>query len=274
MAREFDELALDGHNYPTWALDVKISLAFCVIMVALTPPAEREATFLDTYKYQALYSIRNHLHSDLKSEYVMEEEPHSLWVALKGHYEQQKAILLSEANNEWTQICLEDFKSIKDYNHAIHKVYAKLRFCEKEPSEEDKIEKTLQTMLSSDRVLQHQYRARKYQHYADLIHHLLQAEKHDELTIKNYHQHRVGVAPLPEIHHNEKKISVSKDSTLKKNGRSARRRRNRQKNIKLSKSMKKDGASSKGNNVQCKACGTFKHTAEKCRTPKHLVALY
>jgi hypothetical protein len=27
MAREFDELALDGHNNLTWALDVKISLA-------------------------------------------------------------------------------------------------------------------------------------------------------------------------------------------------------------------------------------------------------
>jgi hypothetical protein len=38
--------------------------------------------------------------------------------------------------------------------------------------------------------------------------------------------------------------------------------------------MKKDGVSSKGNNVQCKACGTFKHTTEKWRTPKHLVALY
>jgi hypothetical protein len=87
MAHEFDELALDGHNYPTWALDVKISLAFRGIMAALTSPAERDATFLDTYKYQALYIIRNHLHPNLKSEYVMEEEPHSLWVALKGRYE-------------------------------------------------------------------------------------------------------------------------------------------------------------------------------------------
>jgi hypothetical protein len=64
---------------------------------------------------------------------------------------------------------------------------------------------TLQTILPSDRVLQHQYRARNYQHYADLICDLLQAEKHDELTIKNHHQRRVGAAPLPEIHHNEKK---------------------------------------------------------------------
>jgi hypothetical protein len=38
--------------------------------------------------------------------------------------------------------------------------------------------------------------------------------------------------------------------------------------------MKKDDTSSKGKNVQCQACGAFKHTTEKCRTPKHLVTLY
>jgi hypothetical protein len=55
MAREFEELALDGYNYPTWTLSVNISLAFYGIMSALTPPAEGEAAFLDTYKYQTLY---------------------------------------------------------------------------------------------------------------------------------------------------------------------------------------------------------------------------
>jgi hypothetical protein len=45
----------------------------------------------------------------------MEEGIHSLWVALKGCYEQQKVILLPEANHEWTQIQLRDFKSIEDY---------------------------------------------------------------------------------------------------------------------------------------------------------------
>jgi hypothetical protein len=131
----------------------------------------------------------------------------------------------------------------------IHKVCTKLRFCEKEPLEEDKIENTLQTMLPSDRVLQHQYWTRNYQHYAHLIRDLLQAKKHDELTIKNHHQCRIGAAPLPEIHHNEKKASASKDSNPKKNAMFARRCRNRQKNRKLSKMMKKDGTSSKGNNV-------------------------
>jgi hypothetical protein len=107
-----------------------------------------------------------------------------------------------------------------------------LWFFEKEPSEEDNIKKTLQTMFPSDQVLQHQYRVWNYQHYAGLIHDLLQAEKYDELTIKNHHQRRVVAAPLLEIHHNEKEASASKDLTPKKNGRSTRRRRNRQKNKK------------------------------------------
>jgi hypothetical protein len=44
---------------------------------------------------------------------------------------------LPEANHEWTQIHLQNLKSIEDYNHAIHKVCAKLRFCEKEQLEEE-----------------------------------------------------------------------------------------------------------------------------------------
>jgi hypothetical protein len=87
MPREFEELVLDEHNYPTQAPDVKISLTFRGILPTHSPPADQEAAFLDTYKYQILFIIRNHLHPDLKLEYVMEEEPHSLWVALQGRYE-------------------------------------------------------------------------------------------------------------------------------------------------------------------------------------------
>ena len=87
-----------------------------------------------------------------------------------------------------------------DYNHAVHKICSKLKFCEKEPTDADKIEKTLSTMLPSDRVLQQQYRAKNYQVYSQLIHTLTQAEKHAELLMKNHHKHPVGSAPLPEVH--------------------------------------------------------------------------
>ena len=36
--KEFEELALDGHNYPTWAMDVKVSLASRGMAAALVPP--------------------------------------------------------------------------------------------------------------------------------------------------------------------------------------------------------------------------------------------
>jgi hypothetical protein len=43
-------------------------------------------------------------------------------------------------------------------------------------------------MLPLDRILEHQYCTKNYQHYSDLIRDLLQTEKHDVLTLKNHHQ--------------------------------------------------------------------------------------
>jgi hypothetical protein len=106
MTPEFKELALDGHNYPTWAMDVKISLALRGLYEVILPPKERTVTLLEPFKYNALYIIRNHLHIDLKSEYVMEEESNVLWAALQTHYEQQKATILPEANYNWTMLRL------------------------------------------------------------------------------------------------------------------------------------------------------------------------
>jgi hypothetical protein len=178
MTREFKELALDGHNYPAWVMDVKISLTFTGMYEAIVPPAERQQEWPPTHQYNTLYIIRHHLYPDLKSEYILKEEPSVLWTALQNRYEQQKAMILPEVNHDWVHLRLHDYKSIGDYNHVVHKIYAKLRFCEKESSDKDKIEKTLTTMLSLDRVLKHQYHARNYQYYSELIQDLLQVEKH------------------------------------------------------------------------------------------------
>jgi hypothetical protein len=66
MAHDFEELISDGHNYHTWALDIKISLVFYGILPTLRPLAEREAAFLETFKFQAIFIIRNHLHPRLE----------------------------------------------------------------------------------------------------------------------------------------------------------------------------------------------------------------
>jgi hypothetical protein len=86
-------------------------------------------------------------------------------------------VILPEVNHDWTMLRLQDFKFIGEYNHVVHKICARLCFCEIEPSKADKIEKTLQTMLHSDRILQYRYHTRNYQTYSDLIHDLLQIEK-------------------------------------------------------------------------------------------------
>jgi hypothetical protein len=92
-------------------------------------------------------------------------------------------VILPEANQDWIHLRMQDHKSTGDCNHVVYKIYANLRFCEKKPYDEDKIEKTLTTILPSDRVLKHQYRAQNYQRYSELIQDLLQDEKHDELTM-------------------------------------------------------------------------------------------
>jgi hypothetical protein len=78
MTREFEKLTLDGHNYPTWAMYVKISLALRGMYEAIVPPDERIVQLLDSCKYNVLYIIRNHIYPDLKSNYVIEEEPSML----------------------------------------------------------------------------------------------------------------------------------------------------------------------------------------------------
>jgi hypothetical protein len=142
MTREFEELILDGHNYATWVMNVKISLTLCGMYEAIVLPAERIVPLLELYKYNALYIVRNHIHPNLKSEYVMEEESSTLWTALQPRYEQQKVMILPGANHDWTMLRLQDFKSIGEYNHVVHKICTRLCFYEK-PSEVDKIENTL-----------------------------------------------------------------------------------------------------------------------------------
>jgi hypothetical protein len=64
-------------------------------------------------------------------------------------------------------------------------------------------------MLSSDRVLQQQYKAHNFQ----LIHTLTQIEKRDELLLKNHHKRPVSSAPLLEVHNVRKILGIRISST-------------------------------------------------------------
>src|SRR4051812_12546312 len=195
-AKEFEELALNGHNYPTWAMDIKISLASRGLVRAIQDPEtalpEGATPLNEQQKYAALFIIRHHIHPDLKAEYLQEESPSTLFPALKTRYEQQKAVVLLEALHDWTHHRLQDFKSIGEYNHAVHKIYSKLYYCVKEPTTVEKIDKTLSTILP--------LYTRNYTVYSKHIHMLLRAKKHDELLAKIGSQRLVGALPLLEVH--------------------------------------------------------------------------
>jgi len=163
--KEFEKLALNGNNYPTWASDIKIVLASRSLLATIQNP-QTGVVLQDKHTDTALALLRFYIHKDLKSEYLMIENPCELWVALKERYEQQKELIWPEANHEWNHLRLQDFKSMAYYNHAVQRICSKLKFCEKEPTDADKIEKTLSTMLPSDRVLQQQYMAHNYQLYS------------------------------------------------------------------------------------------------------------
>ena len=122
MAREYEALALNGHNYPTWVMDTMIALASRGIVRAIQAEQDPLPTgvtpLTKEQKYTALYYIiRHHIHPDLKSEYLEEVCPRTLFQALKTRYEQQKAVVMPEALHDWTHLRLQDFKSVRVEKH-------------------------------------------------------------------------------------------------------------------------------------------------------------
>jgi hypothetical protein len=69
--KEFESLTLDGHNFPTWAMDLKVSLSLRRMYEAIAPPQQGVDPLAEPLKYNALFIIRNHIHPDLKAEYLM-----------------------------------------------------------------------------------------------------------------------------------------------------------------------------------------------------------
>jgi hypothetical protein len=49
MTHEFEELVLDGHNYTTWAMNVKISLTLRGMHEVIVPTIEKEQALPPTY---------------------------------------------------------------------------------------------------------------------------------------------------------------------------------------------------------------------------------
>jgi hypothetical protein len=109
-------------------MDVKVNLSTLGLYRCIDETTEGMITPSNMSNFSTLKEMRNHINPDLKMEYIYEVDPHVLWTTLKNRYEQHKAIVLPEATHEWNHLHLQDFKTVDEFNHVVHKIWSKLRF--------------------------------------------------------------------------------------------------------------------------------------------------
>lgn len=282
-------LEVSGRNYLTWALDVKMHLQ--AMNLEDTIKARNNASRQD--KAKAMIFLRHHLQESLKTQYLTEEDPLVLWKNLKERYDHQKDIFLPRAEYEWSQLRLQDFTKVHDYNSELYRITSQLKLCGVEISENAMLEKTLSTFHASSLVLQQQYRERRYTKYSELISSLLVAEQNNELLLKNHEMRPTGSQAFPEANANAH--NSYRRNRRGRRGRgyyphdghrhSGHRNNNNRRHQKWNVYKRQDDKSpekkdvrrespKKDNDNICYRCGGKGHWSRTCRTEKHLVDLY
>ncbi|KAK6150964.1 hypothetical protein DH2020_015896 [Rehmannia glutinosa] len=189
-----------GDNYLSWCLDVKLHLQGQDLDKTLKPIKIKEAVVKD--EANAMIFISHHLYDDLKNEYTQIERPSELSPKLKDIFDHTRTVILPQAQYDWQQLRLQDFKAVADYNSTLFKIESRLALCGTKLFEYDKLEKICSTMHKSNIVLQQQYRQRQFKTYSELISVLLTAEKTNELLLRNHDLRPSGSNAVPEAHAN------------------------------------------------------------------------
>ncbi|XP_073128547.1 uncharacterized protein [Henckelia pumila] len=111
---------------------------------------------------KALIFLRHHLNDGLKIEYLTVKESQELWKNLKERFDHQRTIVLPRARYEWMHLCLQDFKSVSDYNSALFKISSTLILYGEKVTDQDMLKKIFFTFHASNVLLQQQYRERGF----------------------------------------------------------------------------------------------------------------
>jgi hypothetical protein len=88
----------------------------------------------------------------------------------------------------------------------------------------------------------------------------------------NHHQHSIGSAPLPEVHHTVK-VNKKDDGSNNHHKKFYKFKKDKH-NDKNMKNRAKSQGKGKDKTFTCHKCGGPNHFTRKCCTPKHLVELY
>jgi hypothetical protein len=70
LAKEFEILALDCSNFPSWVMDVKVTLSTLRLYRCIDDTIEGTITTSNMSNFSALKVMRNHIYPDLKMEYA------------------------------------------------------------------------------------------------------------------------------------------------------------------------------------------------------------
>ncbi|KAL6269490.1 hypothetical protein ACE6H2_026401 [Prunus campanulata] len=290
---EFAALDISGDNYLSWVLNAKIHLRANGLGKAIEDGSDASPE----ENAKAMIFLRRHIHEALKSEYVVVDEPLVLWKALCERYNHQKTVTLPRARYEWTHLRFQDFKTVSEYNSAMHRITSLMKLCGENISEEDMLEKTLSTFHASNVLMQQQYRHSGFTKYSELVSCLLLAKQNNELLLKNHQSRPTGSAPLPEINATSREVNAtSSRGSIHKHGRGGKRgqrqgsRKDRGahpyglgprnnpstngKNAFRNKGRAQTSHVPRNDESTCYRCGAKGHWSRTCRTPKHLADLY
>lgn len=114
-------------------------------------------TSSDQQKEKPMIFLRRHLHEDLKNEYLTVTNPYVLWRNLKDRYDHQKMVILPKTHYDRMHLCLQDFKSVRDYNSALFRITSMLTLRGEKIIDEDMLETIFSTFHASNVFLQQQY---------------------------------------------------------------------------------------------------------------------
>ncbi|XP_040258515.1 uncharacterized protein [Aegilops tauschii subsp. strangulata] len=180
--KEFDELAQTGLNYLSWSSDCEIFLQGKSLLRAICSAFSR-----------------HHLSPTLKDKYMAERSASGLWTALQQRFERLKYTVKPRAEAEWIRLRFADFKTVGEYNSALHRICTTLRLCGTEITDTQKIEKTLSTFHPDAVQSSRNYRQGNYTRYSELIDVLQVAEAQDEVLKKNFVAQPLGGSSRQEV---------------------------------------------------------------------------
>ncbi|CAL8992342.1 unnamed protein product [Prunus brigantina] len=131
---EFAASDISEDNYLSWVMDAKIHLRANGLGKTIVDGSDASPE----ENAKAMIFLPRHIHEVLKSEYVVVDEPLVLWKALCERY-------IPRARYEWTHLRFQDFKTVSEYNSAMHRITSLMKLCGENISKEDMLEKALST---------------------------------------------------------------------------------------------------------------------------------